>query len=76
MMKLQYFAIHVSGGGFAGAKSKGQASIYAFVQQQAFIDGVSDVFRLAAITVILSVIPVFFLRNRKKVMAQRMRSLK
>jgi len=76
MMKLQYFAMHVTGGGFAAAKSKGHALLYSFVQQQAFIDGVSDVFRLAAITVIFSVIPVFFLRNRKKINARRMSSLK
>jgi DHA2 family multidrug resistance protein len=37
-----------------------------FVGQQAFIQGVDDVFMLAAIIVLVSVIPVFFLRKRRK----------
>ncbi len=65
-MKLQYFALHASGGTYQAARSKSQALIYSFVENQAFIQGVNDVFRLSAIIIILSLPFVFIMHGRKK----------
>jgi DHA2 family multidrug resistance protein len=66
MAKLQFFAQNVSGGSMAESQSKAQSLLYTFVQKQAFIQGVNDVFRLAAIVVAVSIPFILLLRGRKK----------
>jgi DHA2 family multidrug resistance protein len=65
-MKLQHFASTTDGGTYSDAAMKAKVLLGQFVGQQAFIQGVDDVFMLAAIIVLVSVIPVFFLRKRRK----------
>jgi DHA2 family multidrug resistance protein len=65
VLKLQNFAIQTTGGSYSEGLSKAKALIYTFVQNQAFIQAVDDVFLIAAVVVLLSVFPVFFLRIRK-----------
>jgi DHA2 family multidrug resistance protein len=76
LMKLQSFALHASGGTYAAARSKAQALLVAFIEEQAFIEGVNDVFRLAAITVVLSIPFVFILHGRKKSRALQAKMLR
>jgi DHA2 family multidrug resistance protein len=64
--KLQYFSMDVTGGTFAQAATKASALIYMYVQNQAFISAIDDVFLLAGGIVLISVIPVFFLRSVKR----------
>ena len=66
IMKLQHFAGQATGGTSGDAVVKAKIMLGQFVQQQAFIQGVDDVFRLAAIIVLVSAIPVFFLRGKRK----------
>jgi DHA2 family multidrug resistance protein len=65
VLKLQIFAIQTTGGSYSEGLNKAKALIYTFVQNQAFIQAVDDVFLIAAVIVLLSVFPVFFLRIRK-----------
>jgi DHA2 family multidrug resistance protein len=66
LVKLQYFAQHSTGATPAAARSKAQALLLSHVQTEAFIQGVNDVFRVAAIVVVLCVPFIFFLRGRRK----------
>ena len=67
LMNLKAFVSQASGGSFNHATTQAGVLLGQFVQQQAFIQGVDDVFLLAAVVVLISVIPVFFLKkiNRK-----------
>ena len=64
--KLQYFAIDATGGTISQAATKAGALLYMFVQNQAFISAIDDVFLVAGLIVLLSVVPVFFLKNAKR----------
>jgi DHA2 family multidrug resistance protein len=64
--KLQYYSVDVTGGTFAQGATKASALIYMFVQNQAFISAIDDVFLLAGGIVLISVLPVFFLRSVKR----------
>lgn len=66
VLKLQNFAFQSSGGSLSDGLSKAKALIYGFVQNQAFIQAVDDVFLMASIIVLASLVPVLFLRNYKK----------
>jgi len=66
MIKLQHFVAQATGGTMEGAATKAAAMLGQFVQQQAFIEAVNDVFFIAAIIVLTAVIPVFFLRSVSK----------
>jgi MFS transporter, DHA2 family, multidrug resistance protein len=64
--QLSNYAIQSSGGTTAQATVKAKVLISGFVQKQAFISGVSDVFFLAGVTVLLSAVPVVILRTHKR----------
>jgi DHA2 family multidrug resistance protein len=66
LVKLQYFAQSASGGTSAQAHAKAQAMLVSFVGKQAFIQGINDVFRIAAIIVAISIPFVLFLSRREK----------
>jgi len=66
LAKLQYFATHVTAGTSGQAAARAKALVYQHVQQQAFISAVDEVFLLAGVILVLSVIPVFFLRKVKR----------
>ena len=66
MMQLQHFASQAVGGTVSDSIARAQGLIAAFVQQQAFIQAVDDVFLIASFILIVSVIPVFFLRSHLK----------
>jgi DHA2 family multidrug resistance protein len=65
ILKLQHFAVHTSGGSSSDGLSKAQATIFTFVQNQAFIKAVDDVFLIASIVVLASLVPALFLRTHK-----------
>jgi len=71
ILKLQNFATQTTGGSYSESLSKAKALIYTFVQNQAFIQAVDDVFLIASVIVLFSVFPVFFLRIRKGNMLKR-----
>ena len=75
MMQLQYFASQAIGGTVSDSIARAQGLIAAFVQQQAFIQAVDDVFLIASFILIVSVIPVFFLRSHLKKNGRGMASL-
>jgi len=64
--RLQHFAMGATGGGHGQGAAKAGEAIGAFVQRQAFISAVDDVFLVAGIIVLACVIPVFFLRRVKR----------
>jgi len=74
-MQLQYFASQSIGGTVSDSIARAQGLIAAFVQQQAFIQAVDDVFLIASFILIVSVIPVFFLRSHLKKNGRGMASL-
>lgn len=65
ILKLQHFATQSTGGSLSEGLSKAKAIIFTFVQNQAFIQAVDDVFLIASIIVLASVVPALFLRTRR-----------
>jgi DHA2 family multidrug resistance protein len=63
--RLKHFAVQATGGTVSQAAEKAQALIYSFVQSQAFIQAVDDVFLIASIVVLASLVPAFFCRTRR-----------
>ena len=63
---LEHFAARVSGVPAHEAAMKAKILLGEFVHNQAFIRAVDDVFLLAAITLVVAIIPVFFLHKRGK----------
>jgi MFS transporter, DHA2 family, multidrug resistance protein len=66
MTRLKGHVIASTGGTTAEATLKAKSAVGMFVQKQAFIQAIDDVFRLAAIIIFISVIPVFFLHKYKR----------
>ncbi|MEJ2185861.1 MAG: DHA2 family efflux MFS transporter permease subunit [Gemmatimonadota bacterium] len=60
---LQHFAQHAVGSTVGQASAQAKALLFSFVQQQAFVSGIDDVFILAGATVLVATVPVFFLRS-------------
>ena len=73
MMRLQHFAASKSPGTASLAMARAKAQIGSFVANQAFISAVDDVFLIAAVIVLISVVPVFFLRAHKLKRARGLR---
>jgi DHA2 family multidrug resistance protein len=65
VLKLQGFATQSTGGSFSDALTKAKVLIYNFIQNQAFIRAVDDVFLIASIVALASLVPVLFLRRYK-----------
>ena len=65
MEHLRYFAQRVTGGTFTEATEKSRAMLAMFVGKQAFIQAVDDVFLLAGAVLVVSIIPLLFLRSKK-----------
>jgi DHA2 family multidrug resistance protein len=65
MIRLQHFAQHAVGGTATESVARAKAQIGTFVANQAFIRAVDDVFLVAAVVLLVGVIPVFFLKTRK-----------
>jgi len=70
-MRLMHFASRVSGGSAGEAAGKAKGLLVSFIHSQAFIQSVDDVFLLAAIVLVASVVPVFFLRRHRKLLRGR-----
>lgn len=66
IMRLQHFAVRTTGGTAGEAMTKAKVLIGSFIRNQSFIRAVDDVFLLAAIVLVVAVIPVFFLHKRSK----------
>jgi DHA2 family multidrug resistance protein len=75
MTRLQHFAIDATGGTWGPSAAKAKSLIVQFIQKQAFIRAVDDVFFIAAIIVLTSVIPVFFLRSIRKTRSKDLASM-
>jgi hypothetical protein len=67
IMRLQHFAARVSAAPLQETMVKARILLSSFVHNQAFIRSVDDVFLLAAIILVIALIPVFFLRKRRKI---------
>lgn len=65
--RLQHFTARATGGTASEAMTKGKVLLASFVHNQGFIRAVDDVFLLAAIILLVAVVPVFFLRKRKEI---------
>jgi DHA2 family multidrug resistance protein len=65
VLKLQHFAVQATGGTASQGVEKAQALIYSFIQNQAFIQAVDDIFLISSVIVLASVVPTFFCRTRK-----------
>ncbi len=66
IIRLQYHALQSTGGTTAAAATKAKSMIGQFAQKQAFIQAVNDVFLLAGVIILLSVLPVFLLKYSRK----------
>jgi DHA2 family multidrug resistance protein len=64
MHRLSHFIIESAGGTVRDAAVKGESIIGMFVQKQAFVQAVDDVFLLAAFVLLISMVPVLFLRTK------------
>jgi DHA2 family multidrug resistance protein len=69
VLHLQHFVARVSGKALHEAALQAKILLGSFIRNQAFIRSVDDVFLLAAITLVVAVIPVFFLHKRKKILS-------
>ncbi len=61
--RLEHFVSQTAGGTVSDSISRAQALLMGFVQKLSFIQAVDDVFLVAAFTLLVSMIPVFFLKN-------------
>ncbi len=66
LMGLKSFAQQVVGGNAAASSARAQALLVYNVGQQAFVSAVDDDFFIAAAITFLCVVPVLFLRTKKK----------
>jgi DHA2 family multidrug resistance protein len=65
VMKLQSWAVHVTGSTTADALAKAKAQIGGFLANQAFIQAVDDVFLVAGAIILIGVVPLFVIRTHK-----------
>jgi len=63
ILKLQNFAVHSTGGTVSDGLDKAKTALFRFIQNQAFIQAIDDVFLIAAIIVLVSIFPVLFMRT-------------
>ncbi len=63
---LAAFATQATGGTVAAALSKGESLLVTYVEKQAFVAAIDDVFLVAAVIVGISIIPVLLLRNHRR----------
>ncbi len=66
MMHLQHHATQAAGGSVGQSVAGSKALLFSFVQKQAFIAGIDDVFYVAGVMILLSVLPVIILRVHKR----------
>jgi MFS transporter, DHA2 family, multidrug resistance protein len=64
--RLQYFSQHAVGGTAADAATRAKALLFANVSNQAFVAAIADDFLLAACATAICIVPVFFVRVRKR----------
>ncbi|HVP36391.1 MAG TPA: DHA2 family efflux MFS transporter permease subunit [Terriglobales bacterium] len=67
---LQYFAQHSVGGTMAEASQRAGALINSYVAQQSFVQSINDDFLFAAVVVFIGIMPILFLRMKKKAVAK------
>jgi DHA2 family multidrug resistance protein len=63
---LQLSALHSTGGTAADALTRAKGVLIGFIANQAFIQSINDVFRIAAIIILSSTVFVILTRNTKK----------
>jgi len=63
-MKLQSWAMHAAGSTAAKAMAQAKAMIGSFIGTQAFIRAVDDVFLLAAVVLLIGLVPLLLTRTR------------
>lgn len=66
VLGLQHFVQQTTGGTMALSSIRAQALLVSNVVQQAFVQAVNDDFLIAGIITIVGVVPIFFLRTRKR----------
>ena len=71
LMKLQHFATEATGGTAGQAIGKAKALMVSSLQNQAFVQAMDDVFIVAGVIIIISAIPVLFLRSHHKRITHR-----
>ncbi len=57
---LQHFSLDMTGGTMSDAALQGRALIVSFVQQQAFVEAMDDVFRIAIFIILAALLPTLF----------------
>jgi DHA2 family multidrug resistance protein len=60
---LQHFAMNAVGSRYGDAGTQAAALVGSWVHQQAFVSAVDDVFRVAFFVLLVTIVPVFFLRR-------------
>jgi MFS transporter, DHA2 family, multidrug resistance protein len=70
--KLSGYAYNLGGATNAQAASKAKYILGSYVQKQAFIQGINDVFFLACIIILISIAPVAILKIKKRNRVQKM----
>jgi len=63
---LATFATQATGGTLADGLRRGQSLIVTYIEKQAFVAAIDDVFLVAAAVVGISIIPVLLLRNHRR----------
>jgi DHA2 family multidrug resistance protein len=66
LARLQHFAVHTTGTTSAHAGTQAGVLLGSFVGQQAFVSAVDDVFLVAGGILIVSAIPIIFLRSHRR----------
>jgi len=66
LRNLGEFAKQTTGGSISVATSRAQALLGYYISRQAFVSAVDDDFFIAAVITFLTVVPIFFLRYKKK----------
>ena len=66
IFSLQQFIQRTSGGSLTAATMRANALLGSHLAQQAFVEAVNDDFLLASVVTIVGIIPILFLRTKKK----------
>jgi DHA2 family multidrug resistance protein len=63
---LQHFVLGATGGTMGDAALRARALVVSFVQQQAFVEAMDDVFRIALFIILSALLPTLILRRHNR----------
>jgi MFS transporter, DHA2 family, multidrug resistance protein len=67
--RVEQFAAQAGGLSGSQAAAAGKSILFSHISKQAFVEGINDDFLIACLFTVLCMVPVFFLKNKKKALS-------